>query len=448
MNLDTFIATNRFGLGPDGTESQRIGSDPRGWLLAQLQKPYMPAEIASHGGPGSVGLKMYIEEIVGKKAKKNNPETMPQEKKGKEIRSLYLRQIGERFIAQQKSSQPLFERLVMFWSNHFTVSIQKPPITPLVCQFEAEAIRPHVTGRFVDMLKAVERHPAMLIYLDNVRSQGPNSPFGKRQSKGLNENLAREILELHTLGVGGGYTQEDVIALAKLITGWSIDRGEGGAAGGFIFRPNVHEPGPKTLLGKKYQDAGEREGLAALEDIARHPSTARHIATKLARHFIADAPPASAVDRLAQSFSASDGDLLAVYRTLVSLSECWTDPLAKFKTPYEYVLSAARLLGLKPQAERVTIALESVNYRVFSAPSPAGYADIASAWVSPDAIKKRIDWAKTVSVLVPPRIVPLELAAQSFGPVMREETRFAISGAASGADGIALLLSSPEFQRR
>lgn len=449
MNVETFIAANRFGLGPRPGELAKIAPNPRGWLESQLVRPYLPQEVAPLMRPDNEAARLFVDGMQAKKQGKNKQaDGVPTEKKGKEIRQFYLRQTGLRFLAQMNSTQPLYERLVMFWSNHFTVSTAKPIVTPLVHLFEVQAIRPHVTGKFVDMLKAAERHPAMLLYLDNARSQGPNSKLGSRNGKGLNENLAREILELHTLGVGGGYTQADVIAFAKIITGWSISREQESVTPGFAFRAVIHEPGAKTLLGKTYPEAGEREGLQALEDIARHPSTARHIATKLARHFIADDPPASAVNQLAQAFSSSDGDLMTVYRTLIALPECWKDPLAKFKTPYEYILSASRLLDAKPQAERIPLAFESVNYRVFSATSPAGYADIASAWVSPDSIKKRIDWAKTISQLVSPKIVPLDLAAQTFGPVMREETRFAIYGAASGPDGIALLLSSPEFQRR
>ena len=259
----------------------------------------------------------------------------------------------------------------MFWSNHFTVSVQKPIISPLVNAFEVESIRPHVTGRFADMLKAVTGHPAMLLYLDNAQSIGPNSRAGQRNSKGLNENLAREIMELHTIGVNGGYTQDDVIAFAKILTGWGLAKGDDGVIPQAVFHPQVHEPGPKTLLGKTYQEDGANEGMAALDDLARHPSTATFIATKLVRHFVADDPPKEAVARLAEVFRSTDGDLKAVSKALVAMKECWQTPLTKFRTPYEFMVAALRLTGITPTPIQAINGLNALDYAVFNAPSPA-----------------------------------------------------------------------------
>ena len=210
--------------------------------------------------------------------------------------------------------------------------------------FEREAIRPNVLGKFSDMLLAVVAHPAMLNYLNNMTSFGPNSRMGKRRNRGLNENLAREILELHTLGVNGGYTQKDVIALAKIITGWTITPAKMGG-GGFQYIDVIHEPGTHILLGKSYPQNGQQQGIDALRDLAHHPSTARFIATKLARHFIADNPPDSTIKHLEKVFKKTDGDLKAMAETLIELPEIEKYPLSKIKTPYELIISTMRLLG-------------------------------------------------------------------------------------------------------
>jgi uncharacterized protein (DUF1800 family) len=344
-----------------------------------------------------------------------------------------------------RSDQPFIERLVLFWGNHFTVSVQKPVIAALVNRFEVEAIRPHVMGRFADMLKAVARHPAMLLYLDNAQSFGPDSQAGRRRGKGLNENLAREILELHTLGVDGGYTQADVIAFAKILTGWTLQSRDRAS---FAFQPRAHEPGTQRLLGRSYGAGDINDGLRALDDLARHPATAHHIATKLARHFIADEPPADAVAQLAEVFSRTDGDLAAVSRALVMMPASWQQPMAKFKTPYEFAVSALRLTGIEPTPQQAVLGLAALNFRPFGATSPAGFADTTAGWLSADAVLKRIEWARALALRLPPQVDPKALADQAIAPVMREDTRFAIAGAASGHDGVALLLSSPEFQRR
>ncbi len=226
----------------------------------------------------------------------------------------YLAQAEARVRVAARTEAPFHERLVQFWSNHFAVSIDKPVCLGIAGALENEAIRPHVTGHFGELLRAVEQHPAMIAYLDNQGSAGPDSEIarlgrrrGNAQRKvGINENLAREILELHTLGVDGGYSQADVTTFAKVLTGWSIGGGEGrlagGTAGRYFFRENLHQPGSQTLLGRSYAQSGEAQGLAVLADLSRHPSTARHLATKLARHFIADDPPVQSIDRIASAF--------------------------------------------------------------------------------------------------------------------------------------------------
>jgi uncharacterized protein (DUF1800 family) len=297
------------------------------------------------------------------------------------------------------------------------------------------------------MVLATARHPAMLIYLDNVQSIGPNSIAGQRRGKGLNENYARELMELHTLGVDGGYTQADVISLAKILTGWSFDRSGGEVRLAYAFQPRMHEPGNKSLLGYTFREAGEQEGIIAIDMLAKHPSTARHIATKLARHFIADDPPASAVETIAATFQGSEGYMPMVMEAVIKCKEAW-QPYTKVKNPYEYAVSAFRLMGTEPpDAKHVVGNLEALNFRAFNASSPAGYADTASAWVSPDAVTKRIEWAHRFAQRFPGNADPLQLAEAGI-PAISDTTAETIKRAASGKDGLAFLLASPEFMRR
>lgn len=440
MSLAAFHASARFGLGAKPDELALIGGDPRGWLTAQMRSPMIPPEVKQRSG----GVSVMGEAVKALKSKALDKA----EGKIKALREYYINETGARVLAQVRSSQPFIERMVIFWSNHFTVSIQKPIIGGVVNKYEAEAIRPHVTGYFKDMLLAVCRHPAMLFYLDNVQSFGADSRAGTRRGKGLNENLAREILELHTLGVGSGYTQDDVIALAKIITGWTLDRGSDGPIIAYKFQPFAHEPGSKTLLGKTIRENGEQEGIDALTMLATHPATANHIATKLVRHFVDDKPPARAVQIVADSFMKSGGHLPTVMNVVISLDEAWNTPLAKFKTPYEYVISALRLTGIEPTPQQAVMGLEALNFRVFNASSPAGYDDTAESWAAPDAVMKRIEWGQKLSQRLPATTNPIQLAQAGLGDALSTITKQTIERAASGADGIALLLASPEFQRR
>jgi uncharacterized protein (DUF1800 family) len=324
-------------------------------------------------------------------------------------------------------------------------------VVPLCGAFEREAIRPHVTGRFADMLLASTSHPAMLIYLDNAQSIGPDSPAGRRRDQGLNENLAREILELHTLGVDGGYTQADVTAFAAALTGWSVDFRElESGAGGYRFFPGRHQPGSRQVLGRKYAQDGAEQAQAVLNDLTRHPSTARHLATKLARHFVADQPPADAVARLQRVYLDSGGDLGAMAAALVDLDAAWSDPGAKFKSAEEYLIGAQRILAPgggfeRPQA--LFAALGPLGQRPFLAPSPAGWPDEARAWLTADGVWKRLETA--VALAHRAQIDrPLELAEQSFDAALSERTRAGIRQAESALQGLALLLSAPEMNRR
>jgi uncharacterized protein (DUF1800 family) len=308
-----------------------------------------------------------------------------------------------------------------------------------------------VLGRFADMLKAVEQHPAMLIFLDNQGSIGPNSRAGLRGGKGLNENLARDVMELHTLGADAGYTQDDVTSFAKALTGWGLRPPNSGKpdAGAFAFFPERHEPGSFTVFGKTYPDGAIEQGEAVLADLARRPATARHLARKLASHFIADEPPQAAVGRLEAAFRDSEGDLAVVARALVELPDAWDPTLRKVKTPYEFVLSTVRLRPeLLEDQMLLQQAFNALGQRPFEPPSPKGWPDEASAWLAPHSFKQRLDWATLVSERHPPTENPVELADAMFAELLSRETRQEIARADTAAQGFAILLMSPEFQRR
>jgi uncharacterized protein (DUF1800 family) len=289
----------------------------------------------------------------------------------------------------------------------------------------------------------------MGFYLDNVMSIGPNSRFGLRSGKGLNENLGREILELHTLGVDGGYTQQDVEALARILTGWTIARLKDPDPGTFRFAWQIHEPGPKVLLGRRYAEAGEDEGVAALRDLARHPATARHIATKLARHFIADEPPKDAVERIAKVFLQHDGDLKQVTAAVIAEPAAWREPFAKMRTPTELVIAAYRAAGARTvPAEPLVNGLRVLDQPAFVAPSPAGWPDVAAAWISPESVLRRAEWCQTFAERLPDPPDPAAVAAASLGDTLPAETAETIRLAPGRRLALALLLASPQFQRR
>jgi uncharacterized protein (DUF1800 family) len=344
------------------------------------------------------------------------------------------------------------ERLVTFWSNHFCISAAKGPLARIWAgAFEREAIRPHVYGRFADMLKAVEQHPAMLFFLDNQQSLGPDSRAGQNRKRGLNENLAREIMELHTLGVGGGYTQADVTSLARIITGWTFAGRQGQLAtpGTFVFNANAHQPGPQTLLGKTYADTGLAQGEAALADLAHHPSTAKFIATKLARHFVADDPPPALVARLEGTFRKSDGDLRALATTLVDSDEAWQAPASKIRSPYEYLVATGRLLAQVPdEPNRYLGGLNLLGQPLWSPSGPNGFSDTNAAWAAPEGMKLRLDIAAQVASHLADSVDPRDLLELVAGDAASQETRQTIARAESRQQALALLLMSPEFQRR
>jgi uncharacterized protein (DUF1800 family) len=344
------------------------------------------------------------------------------------------------------------ERLVVFWSNHFCISASKGELARMWAgAFEREAIRPHVLGRFADMLRAVEQHPAMLFFLDNQQSLGPDSRAGQNRKRGLNENLAREIMELHTLGVGGGYTQEDVTSLARIITGWTFAgrQGQLGAPGSFVFNANAHQPGPQQLLGKTYEPNGLAQGEAALADIARHPSTANFIATKFIRHFVADDPPPALVARLRDVFVKTDGDLKALATALVDSDEAWKAPLTKMRSPYDFLVASGRLLARVPEDPGGYLGnLNLLGQPLWTPAGPNGFPDTAAAWAAPEGMKLRLDIASQMGARLGPNIDPLDLLEFAAADAASVETRKTIERAESRQQALALLLMAPELQRR
>ena len=500
------IALNRFGLGarPD----DRIAGDPTRWLLTQMDgfdaRPPAIATAAS-STEVSAGLATYFAQIKTIRAQSGPrkprppmplapPPAMPpamalppmasagpatasggakpdagddarQDARrlvGLQERNAYGAAVAARTTAALTTDTPFIERLVHFWANHFAVSTDKLEVIGLAGSMEFEAIRPHVLGTFADMLNAVERHPAMLFYLDQTVSIGSGSPRGQRiaarggKRVGLNENLAREIMELHTLGVRSGYAQADVTEFARAMTGWTvagIGRGPGSrddveTPGAFQFVADVHEPGDRTIIGKRYPAAGEAQAQAVLTDLAVHPATAGHIATKLARHFAGDSPPPAMVARLKAAFLTSGGDLPTVYRALIASPEAWVTTPLKFKTPWEWYVSTLRALGTKTVQPGVSVGLmNQLGQPVWKPGQPVGYDDIAAAWAGPDAVLRRVEAAERFASragdidarMLAPRLFPASLSPA---------TAQALSRAESPAQALALLLVAPESMRR
>ena len=498
---DATIAANRFGLGARPGEIKTIAGDPRGWIKAQLEpEKTLPAPLAALPstaddttafvrwiatlgltGAGDVA-KLFRAPAAGSMASDTSSTVgavgmagagMTDAAKGLSVEQSYVKTflpryakaLEARYTVAVATDRPVFERLVHFWGNHFTVSGAKPESLPTVPSFDRDVARRHAVGRFGDILMASCTHPAMLVYLDNVYSVGPNSyvsqhpfvlPAGFRnRMKGINENLAREILELHTLGARTGYTQADVTSFAKVITGWMIVRpGRDGAGEGetglFHYQPYAHEPGPQRVLNRLYAQEGFDQGRAVLADLARHPATAAHIATKLTRHFVADDPPPAVVDRLARRYLETDGDLKAVMIALIDSPEAWTPGPAKMKPPEDYVISASRALGGVPlNGGQLLAVLDRMGQKPYLATGPDGWADVEGAWIGPDSIWKRIEWASTLSKgRAATNADPAAIAIDALGSGLSPATLQSIRLAESPAQGLAILLASPEFQRR
>lgn len=453
------IALNRFGLGAQPSEP--LPPDARRWLLAQLEA-YEALPSPWKALPRTPALaSAWMQQQRAVRAAPEDQKSGIREAYLRSSRQAYQAAVGARAASALQTATPFVERLVHFWSNHFAVSVDKQPVIGLAGALEADAIRPHVLGRFEDMLLAAVRHPAMLLYLDQARSTGPNSPAGRRAAmrqargqgngQGLNENLAREILELHTLGVRSGYSQADVTELARALTGWTLPDEEAGdaAPASFRFAAGLHEPGSRTVLGRSYADGGEGQAGTILRDLAAAPATATHIATKLARHFVADEPPAGLVRRLADSFSNSGGNLAVVYQVLVTAPETWAAGGGKFKSPWEWTVSAMRALGRRElPPNQVANLLNQLGQPVWRPGSPAGWGDTAAAWAAPDALLRRVELAQRLAGQAGSGVDARALAPRILPGSLGDRTRTALARAESPATALALLLASPEFLRR
>jgi uncharacterized protein (DUF1800 family) len=503
-NQDAAFALHRFGLGPRVGSIAAISSDPRGALLAELDRPgvggLVSSDLMTSGEAARAQFQFQRERQaarlangtarqserqaqspVGTPAQLSNPSQTPSGAAASNAPSdasmsapptpiqpgapaaqpvrnappgvpqrLYLQEAQAHFQAALGADIGFVERLVWFWSNHFCVSADKGQAVRTLCgSFEREAIRPNALGRFGNLLLAVESHPAMLHYLDNVRSIGPGSIAGIDRGAGLNENLAREILELHTLGVRTVYTQSDVTSFAKVITGWSVvpSRQDPVHGGEFAFNPRTHEPGAQTVIGKIYSEDGFDQGRAVLADLARHPATAQHIAVKFATHFISDKPPQALIARLTKRFVDTDGDLKELAKTLVTSEESWQTPRDKLKRPHEWIVAAFRATDVTPpEIQPIIQAQNMLGEPLWRPPAPKGFSDDSAEWLP--GIAERLDVANVFASRYGLSIEPDAVIDIALGPLATNETRQMVKRAESRPQALALLLMAPEFQRR
>ena len=487
------IALHRFGFGPRAGSLASVAADPRGAVLAELDRPgagrIADADLLTTGEAARSAFDFRQEKKAARLALRSEREAAQVDANkasvaGKADKSkgemgaadsappiqvdgvlkntpakispgpgitqqIYLEEAKARLDSALGAEIGLVERLVWFWSNHFCVSADKGQVRPLCGAYEREAIRAHALGKFSDMLVAAESHPAMLMYLDNAASMGSNSVAGQRRGKGINENLAREILELHTLGVRSGYSQGDVSNFAKIITGWTLRplKSDPEHGGEFIFNERLHEPGAQTVMGRSYDDKGFEQGRMVLLALAKHPATARHVATKLARHFVADDPSPTLIDRLSKRFLDSGGDLKEVAKALVTAPESWDAPRTKLKRPSEWMVSALRATGVTPPDIRPILQAQNLlGEPLWRPPAPKGFPDDSAAWL--DGITQRLDIANQLARRVGGLVDPEAVADAALGPLASSETRQALARAESRPQALALLLMSPEFQRR
>jgi len=486
---EAVLALHRFGMGPRPGSLAAVGTDPRGALIAELDRPLALSAAASL--PTSAKAYRTVADANARRAarakqaqqqaKKQQVAAVPtapgdqaqaqaqtegqapaqgQEKDAAEMaakqaadavpdpgRPIYLQEAKLRIEAALAADIGFAERLVWFWSNHFCISAYK--IQSMSGAYEREAVRANALGHFVDLLLAVEGHPAMLFYLDNLGSMGANSIAGINRSRGLNENIAREIMELHTLGVRTGYTQDDVISFANALTGWTlVPPGDNPEHGGeFTFNPRLHEPGGQTVLGKRYEQEDAEQGRAVLRDLAAHPATATHVATKLARHFVADEPPPPLVEQMAKTFRDTEGDLKQVAITMVSSDDAWRGSPSKLKRPSEWGVGMVRATGITVvDPTRFTAGQELLGEGLWRPSAPKGYPDDEASWI--DGIGRRLDIANNFAERVAATADPQGIIEDVFASQIAPEVKQAVGRAESRQQALALLFMSADFQRR
>ncbi|MFK4650294.1 uncharacterized protein (DUF1800 family) [Bradyrhizobium japonicum] len=484
---EAVLALHRFGMGPRPGSVAAVGTDPRGALIAELDRPLMLTAAASlpssakayrtvadanarraarakqaqqqakkqqtaaapvmsedqtQGQAQGQGSAKDAAEMAAKQAAKQAADAVPDPG-----RPMYLQEAKLHTEAALAADIGFAERLVWFWSNHFCISAYK--IQSMSGAYEREAIRANALGHFVDLLLAVEGHPAMLFYLDNLGSMGANSIAGINRSRGLNENIAREIMELHTLGVRTGYTQDDVISFANVLTGWTlVPPGDNPEHGGeFTFNPRLHEPGGQTVLGKRYEQEDAEQGRAVLRDLAAHPATATHVATKLARHFVADEPPPPLVEQMAKTFRDTEGDLKQVAITMVSSDDAWRGSPSKLKRPSEWGVGMVRATGITVvDPTRFTAGQELLGEGLWRPSAPKGYPDDEASWI--DGIGRRLDIANNFAERVAATADPQGIIEDVFASQIAPEVKQAVGRAESRQQALALLFMSADFQRR
>ena len=451
---EAIIAVNRFGLGARSKELIEAQVNPKQWLLSQMVPPSFDlSRINTESAFRQFAI--YREEQKRAREITNDSNNKEMVNFSKPLRQTQKKILFDGFWHSVETTQPFSVRLLDFFSNHFSVSTSSIPLYTLAPLLEREAIAPFIFSRFEDMLIAVIQHPAMLIYLDNTKSTGPNSKIGRNNKKrGLNENLAREIFELHTLGLDSGYKINDIQELAKAISGWSISYPHEIKKFGFIYRDRQHEPGTRIILGREYRDLGIQQGRAILRDLARDPNTARFISNKLVTYFINDKPDELLVNDMVDTWIKTKGDLRQVITTLIEHHKSWDFDRNKFKTPREFVVSTLRALNLnrnisRPFFKSIVYHIATLGQQPFGSGSPSGYPLKASAWTGSDALMKRIDWVNRLNAVVPKlKTNTLEIAQQLFGDFITEQTLRSIKRAESDRQARTLLFMSPEFQRR
>ena len=424
-------------------ELEFAAGDPKAWARSQLQSTDLP------GGRSSLELMRSLQKV-----RRGGPDEVT-----RWIRQVYRSESIDRYLERATTGQPFRLRWANFWSNHFTASANIRTVRPLAVAYEREAIRPNCTGSFLDLLRAVAHHPAMLFYLDNQASVGPNSRAGRRREKGLNENYARELLELHTLGVEGGYTQGDVTELARILTGWGVARDPANANEAFAFTEEGHEPGKKTLLGVTYAQGGKAEGDAALAALAEHPATARNVSARLLAHFVGELDPRQengARANLERVFRETNGSLRAMGEAILEIEALWDPEMRRLRNPEDWLTAGARAIGPgRKGGSKGALGkfLFTASGRLGQAPlsplSPKGWSDADSAWSGPESMVQRVELAiELAGIAAEGPGYPEQVSEAVLGPMLRGETRRAIEGESERAAGFALFLASPEMMRR
>jgi len=493
-HVDAYIAAFRFGLGEASLET--VGSDPRAWLMSQVGPADPPARPVRNA-EDVLADRHRVHKLARELKRKNKdkaaqdqaaqgqmgmapdaaePAMGPTKAAKKIVRaqdkdSVDLNQAtrDDRYIRLRTAlatGRPFAEHLVWFWANHFTVSAAKGKARGLVGSFERDAIRPHIANTFEEMLRASTTHPAMLQYLDNQHSAGPNSPHvtrarggyrdmkGVDKVRGLNENLARELMELHTLGEArndgsAAYTQADVTAMAAVLTGWRPPQDTPGPRARPIFDASWHEPGSKQVMGRSLP-----EGPGALDEalhmLATHPATARHVCARMATHFVADEPPPALVERMVSAWQRSGGQLAQVTQAMVTAPESWAPTAAKLRTPEEFAICGLRMLGQTGELVAVSAdaGIVGMGQEVQGAPSPAGWPERSEEWLGPEAMWTRVEWAQQLARRLGGHQDARTIARQALGEGLSERTARQLSQAADGEQALTMLLLAPEIQRR